>query len=638
MKTGFQLRLLRVKGKDKEPAELPFGPGLNVVSGASSTGKSYILQCIDFACGAGTKPKVIDESVGYETVELEFEDFAGKMHRLERSLKGGDARHFLFEENEWRPAQPATLSAKHSPTDSETVSGLLLELSGLWGNKVRRNSAGNLDTLSFRDVARLIFVDEKRIIEDRSPIFSGQNNTETKETSVFNLFLTGVDDRSVIAHETRKESQARKKAQLELLDRMIGRTEEQLAKADSEPNTVSERKKRVEEAIAERTGVITLNQNEIATQQQLRQSAWNTVQQVSARRNATEQLKTRFNLLEQHYNNDLARLKAIIEADHYFSQLRQIHCPLCGAAAEDHDSTLHPSDEAEDLRNLRVACQEEVRKIQVLLRDLLGTTTQLDGELSALQQQHEEQLSLFRDANSVIERELSPRAKQLQNELTEFVERRDGLAYVELLQERLTSLKQEREEVAKAVWKSQPVDNDGRQEPLVPQAIENFTLAVQAVLQEWHYPNLTRVTFNNERLDLIISGKDRASEGKGFRAIACGAFIIGLLRYCADRELPHAGFIALDSPLVTYKRRDTQPGEEIPEDVAKAFYEALALTPSDRQIIVLENEDPPEHVQQKINYMHFSRLAGVGRYGFFPVSTAPAQRNDTVEAASPEKQ
>jgi hypothetical protein len=626
MKTGFQLRSLRVTGKAKEPAELTFGPGLNVISGASSTGKSYILQCIDFACGAGTRPKVIDESVGYETVELELQDTSGNRHKLERSLKGGDARHFVSDGTGWKAAHDPTLSAKHSATDPETISGFLLQLSSLWGNKVRTNSAGNLISLSFRDVAHLVFVDEKRIIEDRSPLFSGQNTLETKEASVFNLFLTGVDDRSVIAHETRKDSQQRKKAQLELLDRMIGRTEEQLSNADKELTTVTDRKKRVDEAIATRTEVITLNQNEIASQQQLRQSAWNTVQQVSARRNATQQLKSRFNMLEQHYNNDLARLKAIIETDHYFSQLREIRCPLCGAAVEDHDSNFHPFDESGDLKSLRVACKEEARKIQALLRDLLGTTSQLDGELSSLEKQHQEQLSLFQDASAVIERELTPRAKQLQNELTEYMERRDALAYVEILQERLQALKQERDEIAKAVWKTQPVEDDGRQELLVPQAIENFTLAVQAVLREWRYPNLTRVTFNNERSDLIISGKDRASEGKGFRAIACSAFIIGLLRYCADRDMPHAGLVALDSPLVTYKRRDTQPGEEIPEDVGKAFYEALALTPSDRQVIVLENEDPPESVQSTIQYTHFSRQVGVGRYGFFPVLAGGGQQ------------
>src|SRR5262249_37855835 len=154
---------------------------------------------------------------------------------------------------------------------------------------------------------------------------------------------------------------------IELLDRMIGRTEEQLAKSDNEPDTIAERKKRLDEAIAVRTEVITLNQNEIAVQQQQRHNAWSAVQQVSARRNATQQLQTRFNLLEQHYKNDLARLTAVIEADHYFSQLREVRCPLCGAAVEDHDRRMHPSDESGDLQDLRTACKHEVRKIQALL-------------------------------------------------------------------------------------------------------------------------------------------------------------------------------------------------------------------------------------------------------------------------------
>ena len=280
-------------------------------------------------------------------------------------------------------------------------------------------------------------------------------------------------------------------------------------------------------------------------------------------------------------------------------------------------STLQMSQSS--TKNIRTASQEEAGKIQALLKDLLGTTSQLERELLSLEQQHQEQLSLFQDANTIIERELAPRAKQLQSELTEFIEERDALAHAELLKDRLDSLKLEREELAKSVWRSQPIENDGHQELLVPQAIENFTLTVQVVLQEWRYPNLTRVTFNNERYDVIISGKDRASEGKGFRAIACSAFIIALLRYCAERAMPHAGLVALDSPLVTYKRRDTQPGEEIPEDVSKAFYEALALTPKDQQIIVLENEDPPEEIRPTINYTHFSRQLGIGRYGFFPV-------------------
>ena len=123
------------------------------------------------------------------------------------------------------------------------------------------------------------------------------------------------------------------------------------------------------------------------------------------------------------------------------------------------------------------------------------------------------------------------------------------------------------------------------------------------------------------RKDLIISGKERSSEGKGFRAIAYAAFMIGLLDYCADSrtELPHPGIVVLDSPLVTYKRRDTTPGEEISEDVTAAFYEALAKLPAGKQVIVLENNDPPAAIHGQINYTHFSRSA-TGRYGFFPVT------------------
>lgn len=55
-------------------------------------------------------------------------------------------------------------------------------------------------------------------------------------------------------------------------------------------------------------------------------------------------------------------------------------------------------------------------------------------------------------------------------------------------------------------------------------AVEEFTIGVQDLLREWNYPDLTRVTFNQETLDLIISGKDRGNQGKGLRAIGYAAF------------------------------------------------------------------------------------------------------------------
>src|ERR1035441_3588723 len=102
MTSGFQLRTLRVTGKGKTPAEVSFGPGFNVISGASNTGKSYILQCIDFMLGATKRPKRIQESVGYESVLLDIEDPHGRTHQLERSLSGHAFLHRIISVDQVR--------------------------------------------------------------------------------------------------------------------------------------------------------------------------------------------------------------------------------------------------------------------------------------------------------------------------------------------------------------------------------------------------------------------------------------------------------------------------------------------------------------------------------------------------------
>ncbi len=187
----------------------------------------------------------------------------------------------------------------------------------------------------------------------------------------------------------------------------------------------------------------------------------------------------------------------------------------------------------------------------------------------------ERQASLFESTTQEITTRLEP-AKTYEHEITGFMQIRDKLSEAEVLQARLNGLREERARVASMVWKKEPKQENSS--IIGPQAIEAFTLRIQALLEAWKYPQLTRVTFSDEKLDLIISGNDRGSEGKGFRAIANAAFMIGLLDYCAeaDKELPHPGLVVLDSPLVTYKRRDTEPGEEIPENVVTAFYEALS--------------------------------------------------------------
>lgn len=45
---GLQLRFIRFLGPDRKPAEYTFASGLNILWGSSDTGKTFLVESIDF--------------------------------------------------------------------------------------------------------------------------------------------------------------------------------------------------------------------------------------------------------------------------------------------------------------------------------------------------------------------------------------------------------------------------------------------------------------------------------------------------------------------------------------------------------------------------------------------------------------
>jgi hypothetical protein len=88
------------------------------------------------------------------------------------------------------------------------------------------------------------------------------------------------------------------------------------------------------------------------------------------------------------------------------------------------------------------------------------------------------------------------------------------------------------------------------------------------------------------------------------------------------KDLPHPRFVILDSPLTTFKepRQNVRPEDidEVPGEVQTAFFEDLANTDSNAQIIVIENKQPPASVKDRIQYTEFVGPIAPGRPGFFP--------------------
>ena len=62
--TPLQLRFIRFLGPEKEPAEYPFTPGLNILWGSSATGKTFLVKFIDSMLVPGFQLNNIPDRVG----------------------------------------------------------------------------------------------------------------------------------------------------------------------------------------------------------------------------------------------------------------------------------------------------------------------------------------------------------------------------------------------------------------------------------------------------------------------------------------------------------------------------------------------------------------------------------------------
>lgn len=74
MHSRLILKKLILTGNGKQDAVINFHEGLNVIAGASDTGKSFAFECINFILGSSEVPSCPPEAKGYQTVYMEIKD------------------------------------------------------------------------------------------------------------------------------------------------------------------------------------------------------------------------------------------------------------------------------------------------------------------------------------------------------------------------------------------------------------------------------------------------------------------------------------------------------------------------------------------------------------------------------------
>lgn len=608
-KFQIKLRHLYFTGPGLDPAGLEFVEGLNIIWGASNTGKSFAVKALDFMLGKKKLPD-IKERKKYDSIWLGLFVPGLGNKTIYRAAAGG--RCLLFD------------GLIYCKPDSESgqlidIDTLVLNSVGLGNKQVVKDQNGQKQSLTLRTMIHHILVDESSIMDEGSPVHRGQYQDRTAEKNILRLLLTGTDDSAIVSYETTKTRNLRLGAKRELIDEFLSEIEARLGDHKWEQAKIREHLHEVEGSTSQAQDRLKKIQIEIDELTERRRQLFESRAGEAARARELDLTIRRFKWLAQSYRSDLERLEALMEAAELIGARTGRPCSLCGAASEHQAQPII----AADLNRSRTAAEVELRRIQRDQRDLTSTIRLLDNDKDnvhkLIEDLTEELAALEKKTN-----ELRPIESHFRADFeakwairTELIEVQRLIAERESLLARKANAgvaHTERQQNTKLL-----VGIDG------PTG-DAFAKTVEEVLQAWHFLDKPHVSFNDEAQDIRVNGNDRQDDGKGVRAILHAAFKVALVIYCHRQGLPHLGFLILDSPLVAYRdpltsRHGALTIDEIAlsaSKVADHFYNHLSSLRDIVQILVLENTDPPLKSSTTTRIHVFEGRGGLTREGFFP--------------------
>ncbi len=548
---------------------------------------------------------------GYSTVLLGITLPNGDDVTLARATKGGSFSYFVSDVRDG-PLDMAerTLAPKHSAKNEDNLSNWLLAKLQLTGREMQKNKDGNTHPLSFRDMVHLCLVDETEMQAKTPPAQKGVPTTRTKETSVLRSLLEDDDDSATAVKENAAKSKLTQNAKVEVYDRLLADLEAEMQDAPTESEGQSQMEKLLQSA-AEYSGSM---KSLRAERDDLARSRLRSLNEVATAEQSADEASTlvaRFGLLRSQYESDLARLEMLREAGSLLGFFQANTCPFCGAEPEHQ----HANEACEgDVTNLSESVTNESLRTRSLLNDLLATIADLEdhqSELAAMIPSLETEVENAGAAIITLETRMAP----ISSGLDELFETRLSVEQVLTNYRRRDALETARSELIHESAR----DTSDVAAKMQLSVLAEFSAEISACLQAWGVPESEDARYDRSEQDVIQAHQLRSDHGQGMRSILHAAFTVGLAQFCIKRDLPHPGFVVLDSPILTYRPPDFEGDQEeggVPPEFADAFYQDMQSRFLG-QAIIIENDKPPSALNTETTEIEFTKSKTVGRYGYF---------------------
>lgn len=590
----YYIKKLILTSKNGVKSDVDLKVGLNIIYGESNTGKSLIVDCIDYLYGA--KEHRFDEKLNLKEIGM-IVDVDGKQIYLTREIDS----NFIEVSSEVSYIESGRYNANNG---KKPIYIIWLRLMGI-DDEVRiiRTLAGKTQKLTFRTFCHIFLVDEDRAINKNSVLSTGTGMNKKVDTSVLSALLYLATNNNYLPDKDGKDAptrKARKDAVQKFVDRSMAKLENQKI---SELTNLSK-----ESPVELQSSIDTIIDEIGAAEGVLEQSTKRSTElakKIIEVENEINECKVLFNrnkTLATQYASDIKRLTFIAEGDLNGEKIPKLDkCPFCNGELS--------KKQNESCIDAAIA---EVNKIESQVKDLESMQKSLEIEITELNDNRTNLMEERRNVEMSIRREIHPQITKLKDQLANYTIALNQYKAQEMIDKfsnvLLSELKVTEEEESEEIKINIPQMFD-----------EVFTAMLESelkrLLKECNYKNYIGSRFDTNDYDVVVNGHLKRSQGKGFRAFLNTIVAIAIQNCLIRYELHVPKVFVVDSPILSLKEKEDHIGDEhLSETMKVGLFNYLVANQSNRQTIVIENEIPDIDYRD-VNLIKFTKDENNGRYG-----------------------
>lgn len=588
---SFYIEKIIVTGSGKTDSIIELSNGVNIIYGPSNTGKTYIVKCIDYMFGSEREP--IDISTGYQYIKIIVRTQCGT---ITMSRKIGENKIEVSSNDNNVPSGKYATKASRTNYD-KTINSVWLSLIGINDlHLVISNENYKKQILSWRTFSHMFMLTETKIISEYSAILSGRDTSNTAVIASLIFLLSGQDFAETETKDTKEIKEAKKNAVKAYINkelfRLSERNQELLAQLKENPNI--DIAVEIEKIMAE----ISTNEKRINSSIEENQKILAQLYEKNENLSECNVLLNRYDELTTQYDADLKRLNFIVDGEANLNASFSTHCPFCDGEVV-----------VKRNQNYIDAAKSDYKKIKLQAKDLESASKELRSEKLSLEQEIGTLMAKKKSIEELIEKELKPQVFNLKEKLSAYkdaIECQKEIDILKKLSEQKTAdmIENDTDEESELKFKVK--------EHLDYSFINELSNGIKSFLENCNYDNLLSVIFDKADMDIVINGKKKSSNGKGYNAYFNSVVAIVLSRYMESKAKYSPDFLVLDSPILSLKEKETKKPSET---MRNTLFENIVDNQKGIQTIVIENEIP-EINYKDANIIHFTKEKNNGRYGF----------------------